>query len=127
MAELPYPSDAELLLLQALWETPDATVQQVHDWMRVAGKTVGYTTVLTQLQRLHKKGLVRRERRGKQHHYRATQDRAATEAALIDRLSETAFAGSPIKLALRALGSDEPTATELAELERWLNEQKRKA
>ena len=124
MADKSLPSDAELLLLQALWEHPKASVQEVHVWMESAGKSVGYTTVLTQLQRMHKKGLVSRERRGKQHQYSAVRDRATTEAALINRLSHTAFSGSPVKLALRALGSDRPSASELDELERWLAEQK---
>ena len=118
------PSDAELLLLQALWESPGATVQQVHEWTETAGKSIGYTTVLTQLQRMLKKGLVERERQGRQHHYRAVSDRATTEAALIERLSDTAFSGSPIRLALRALGGDQPTADELAQLECWIAQQK---
>ena len=120
----PLPSEGELLLLQALWEHPGATVQDVHVWLTANGKEVGYTTVLTQLQRLHKKRLVSRERVGKQHRYQAVTDRAATEAALIDRLSNTAFNGSSVQLALRALGHDQPTTDELDALERWIAAQK---
>ncbi|NJC27868.1 BlaI/MecI/CopY family transcriptional regulator [Neolewinella antarctica] len=124
MADKTLPSDAELLLLQALWENPGGTVQDVHAWGERAGKDVGYTTVLTQLQRMHRKGLVTRKRDGKQHRYDAVRGREETETALVDRLSQTAFAGSPVRLALRALGNDRPTTNELEALERWLIEQK---
>ncbi len=124
MANDNLPSDAELLLLQALWEHPDATVQTVHEWGEAAGKEVGYTTTLTQLQRLFRKGLVSRRKEGKQHFYRAVLDREATEAALIERMSKNAFAGSAVRLALKALGTSKPTQDEMAELERWIEDQK---
>ena len=124
MANDNLPSDAELLLLQALWEHPGATVQTVHEWVEATGKQVGYTTTLTQLQRLHRKGFVSRTKDGKQHCYHAALDRATTEAALVARMSNTAFSGSPVRLALKALGAAEPTHDELAELERWLKDQK---
>lgn len=118
------PSDAELLLLQALWEHPDATVQTVHEWVEAAGKQVGYTTTLKQLQRLLGKGLVSRRKEGKLHLYRAVPDREATEAALIERMTKTAFSGSAVRLALKALGTADPTRDEMAELERWIEDQK---
>lgn len=118
------PSDAELLLLQALWEHPDATVQEVHEWVEAVGKRVGYTTTLTQLQRLHRKGLVSRRKEGKQHLYRAVPDREATEHALVERMSKTTFDGSAVRLALKALGTAEPTQDEIAQLEHWIEDQK---
>ena len=124
MTQPPLPSEAELLLLRALWEHPNATVQHVHEWITAAGKDVSYTTVLTQLQRMHRKGLVTRSRTGKQHQYRAAVDRSATETALVERLSDTVFAGSALRLALKALGTDQPSPEELDELERWIAEQK---
>ena len=124
MPQDPLPSEAELLLLQALWENPDATVQTVHEWIEATGKQVGYTTTLKQLQRMQGKGLVTRRKEGKQHLYRAVPDRATTEAALVERMSNTAFSGSAIRLALKALGSADPTRDELAELERWIEDQK---
>ena len=124
MANDNLPSDAELLLLQALWENPVAPVQTVHEWIEATGKQVGYTTTLTQLQRMHRKGLVTRTKEGKQHLYSAALDRATTEAALVERMSNTAFSGSAVRLALKALGSADPTRDELAELEKWLEDQK---
>ncbi len=124
MAAPPIPSDAELRILQALWEQSGATVHQVHQWLRTHERELSYTTVLTQLQRMHKKGLVKRTRAGLQHHYASVPTRAEVEAELIQRLSEKAFDGSVVKLALKALGTNRPSDQELDELQRWLNDQK---
>ena len=124
MSQPSLPSEAELLLLTALWEEPDASVQRVHERVGAGGKRVTYTTVLTQLQRMLRKGLVSRQRVGKQHRYRAAVERSATETALIERLSDSAFAGSTVRLAMKALGNDRPSPDELADLERWIAEQK---
>jgi len=127
MSDHTLPSDAELRILQALWDHPGSTVQEVHAWGEQAGVDVGYTTVLTQLQRMHKKALVTRERRGRQHHYHAALGRDVTEAALVARLSESAFAGSAVRLALKALGNDRPSAADLEALEQWIKAQKDKS
>lgn len=118
------PSEGEIFLLRALWQKPDATVQEVHEWLTGQGKEVGYTTVLTQLQRMHKKGLVSRSKEGKQHLYRAAYKKADVEAGLIDRVSDAVFGGSAVRLALRALGKDQPSAEELDQLQSWLDQQK---
>lgn len=117
------PSEGELLILQVLWDHPDATVRTVHERLSQY-KEVGYTTVLTQLQRMHKKGLVIRNKLGKQHIYRAASERSTVESTLLSRLKDTVFGGSTVKLALRALGDETPSAAELDELQRWLDQQK---
>ena len=124
MAVNPIPSDAELRILQALWEHPAASVHDVHQWLCTHERELSYTTVLTQLQRMYKKGLVKRTRDGLQHRYSAVPDRAEVEAELIHRLSDKVFDGSAIRLALKALGTDQPTGEELDELQRWLDAQK---
>ncbi|WP_116125602.1 BlaI/MecI/CopY family transcriptional regulator [Lewinella sp. IMCC34183] len=124
MSTLPLPSDAELRILQALWEEPGASVHDVRQWMCTHEREVSYTTVLTQLQRMHKKGLVKRQREGLQHHYRAVGTRAEVEAELIRRLSDKVSDGSAVRLALKALGTDRPSPDELNELQRWLDAQK---
>lgn len=118
------PTDAELLLLQALWEAPDITVHVVHEIVS-RQREVAYTTVLTQLQRMHKKGLVARTKSGKQHLYRAAIERQRVEKSLLDHLSNSVFGGSSVRLALSALGREQPTSDELEELQRWLDQRKK--
>ncbi len=126
MAKSNTPSEAELLLLQVLWEHPDITVHEVHE-RSSAGRELAYTTVLTQLQRMHKKGLVGRSKSGKQHLYRAAIERDSVEDKLLQRLANGIFGGSSVRLALSALGREKPSPEELDDLQRWLDEQKKKS
>lgn len=125
MGNQPTPTEAELLLLQVLWESPDITVHMVHEKVS-RQRDLAYTTVLTQLQRMHKKELVSRTKSGKQHLYRAAVNRETIEDSMLNQLSKNVFGGSVIKLALSALGKDTPTESELEELQKWLDNQKGK-
>lgn len=62
----------------------EASVGDVVDGLRRAqGRELAYTTIMTVMGRLHEKGILVRERRGRQYIYRP----AAAEAELIDQLS----------------------------------------
>jgi predicted transcriptional regulator len=73
---------------------------------------------------MHKKELVIRTKQGKQHLYRAALERKNVESSLLNRLSDSVFGGSPVRLALSALGQEKPNPAELEELQRWLDQQK---
>ncbi|MFT5998296.1 MAG: BlaI family penicillinase repressor [Neolewinella sp.] len=124
MANAPMPSEAQLEILDLLWQQQPATVQDLHDRLGVR-RQVSYNTVLTQLQRMTKAGLVERNTDQRTHTYMATPRREQIERRLFDRLADTAFGGSTINLALRALGNEKPTPAELNELQQWINRQKK--
>ena len=110
------PTDAELAILQVLWQHGSATVREVHDSM---GSGV-YTTTLKMLQNMHAKGLVHRDESQRSHTYRPAVTEARVQSSLVAQLLEKAFAGSSGQLALRALSVKKASATELAELHRLL-------
>lgn len=61
-----------------------ASVADVVDGLQGAtGRDHAYTTIMTVMGRLHEKGVLERERRGRQYIYRPS----APEAELVDRLS----------------------------------------
>ena len=73
----------EAEVLAALWASQDgATPGEVHDSI---GEGLAYTTVMTILSRLWKKGLVERERRGRAYVYRPM----VTEAELVAQRMRT--------------------------------------
>lgn len=118
------PSEAQLEILDLLWQEQPATVQNLH--ARLADRrTVSYNTVLTQLQRMTKAGFVVRNTDQRTHTYTAGVPREHVEKNLFNRLADTAFGGSKINLAIRALGNETPTAAELDELQEWINRQKK--
>ena len=62
----------------------EASVADVVETLRRSqGREHAYTTIMTIMGRLHERGVLRRERRGRQYIYRPT----ASEAELVDRLS----------------------------------------
>lgn len=118
------PSDVELEILQILWEEQPATVRTVHE--KISEKReVGYTTILTFLQRMTKKKMVERFKRGKTHYYRAIPKEAEVQQTLFERLLNTAYKGSAMKMVMHALGKSQVDREELETLQKWLEAKKR--
>ncbi len=73
--------------MRVLWTSGEASVGGVRDALTVGRRRpLAYTTVMTVLVRLHQRGLVTREKRGRAYVYRA----AAAEPALLESLSARA-------------------------------------
>jgi BlaI family transcriptional regulator, penicillinase repressor len=122
---IPRPTEAELELLQILWQKEPATVREIHDALNIE-KSSGYTTVLKLLQIMTTKGLVVRDEANRAHVYRATFTQDAMQSRLLKDLSNRLFAGSAAQLALHALSMDQASDDELAEI-RAILERKRSA
>jgi predicted transcriptional regulator len=114
----PLPTDAELDILQILWESGPRTVREVHEALHE--KQIGYTTVLKQMQLMVEKGLLERNERFRSHVYEARQPRERTQERLIHRLVQTAFSGSAKSLVLGALSAKPVSRGELAEIREFL-------
>ena len=113
--DVPAPTDAELDVLRVLWHRGPSTVREVYDVV-FAGKDVGYTTVLKQMQVMHRKGLLKRSERFRSHVYEASQPQARVQRDLVQSLVRQAFGGSAASLVQSALGGRKVTAAELAEI-----------
>ena len=71
-------------ILREVTARGEASVGDIVEGLRKAqGRDHAYTTIMTVMSRLHERGVLDRERRGRQYIYRAT----APEGELIDRLS----------------------------------------
>ena len=103
------PTEAELTLLNVLWQIGPATVRQIHDTVSTTQKT-GYTTVLKILQIMHAKAFVIRDETNRAHVYAAANSETHTQSSLIKDLISKAFGGSTSKLVMRAI--DESTSAE---------------
>ena len=75
----PFPPllhELEAEIMDEVWSQGESTVRQVLDALNDRSPVRrAYTTVLTVMQRLHKKQLLRRERRGRRHVYLAALSR----------------------------------------------------
>ena len=122
---IPRPTEAELELLQILWQKQPATVRDIYDALNQE-RVSGYTTVLKLLQIMTTKGLVVRDEAARAHVYHAAFTQDAMQSRLLSDLSNRLFAGSAAQLALHALSMEPASENELAEI-RALLERRRSA
>jgi predicted transcriptional regulator len=73
--------DLERAVMESVWEAGPSTARQVAE--RLADRGLAYTTVLTVLGRLERKGLLRRSRQGRAHTYTAKASREDHIAVLM--------------------------------------------
>jgi BlaI family transcriptional regulator, penicillinase repressor len=117
--ELP---DAELDVMTCLWNVPAATARQIRETLRDR-RPLAHASVCTLLGRLEAKGLVVRQRApvGKAFLYRAATRPDRAHRHLVKKLLDGVFHGNGVALVASLLESRPPTETEIAELERLLN------
>ena len=112
-------------ILQILWEAGPETVKTVHE--RLGGDAQnGYTTILKLMQIMFEKGLVTRQKSGKQHLYEAVVSLEDTRHHIVGKMIDTVFRGSAAQLALSALGHGKTTREELDEIKKYLENLERK-
>src|SRR5688572_27101401 len=114
----PKPTEAELQILQVLWQRGPSTVRDV---LGELGSRTAYTTVLKLMQIMTEKGLVVRDERERTHIYRPVQPEAQTQKRLAADLMQRAFGGSARKLIAAALSSRRATPAELEEIRRLID------
>lgn len=108
--QLPKPTEAELGILNFLWEHGSSTVREVHEALyREEG--AGYTTALKLLQIMFAKGLVVRDDSERAHVFRAAVSKERTQKRFLSDIVQRVFDGSSSQLVLQALGS-RPKATQ---------------
>jgi len=111
----PKPTEAELEILQVVWEHGPATVRFVHEQL-VQHRDIGYTTTLKNMQNMVQKGLLARDESAKSHVYSTSIPQEKTQKLLVDRLLETAFGGSAGRLVMQALGHRKTSKEELEQI-----------
>lgn len=87
-------TDAELTILQALWEHGSATIRQLAERIYGAGGSSAYATVQKLLDRLETKGYVVRDRSESIHVFRAAIDREELIGRKLQAVAETLCGGS---------------------------------
>ena len=118
------PTDAELAILQVLWRLGPCTVREVNDELSKE-KEVGYTTTLKLMQIMTEKKLLIRDSSSRTHVFAANVTEDETQRKLVDRLLDTAFGGSAMKLVMQALGNKKSKPEDLRQIREWLSEQEK--
>ena len=120
------PSRLELQVLSVLWERGRATVREVQEALP-DGKTRAYTTVLTVLQVMEKKGLLTHVSEGNTHVYQPTTTRRQTIGPVLKNFVRQVFGGSPVTVMQQLLAEHEVSPEELTRLKQLLAEHEAKS
>ncbi len=116
-------SGRELDVMNALWDLGSATVSEV---LETLPDDLAYTTVLTILQRLKRKGHVRHEDEGQAHRYFPLVQREEAQDNAIKRVTRKLFSDSPELLMTRMVTKGGLTKDQLEDLRDLLDERLKK-
>ena len=119
---IPDVTDAELAVLQELWERGSATIRQLADALYPGGTTAQYATVQKLLERLEAKGHVTRDRRAMAHVFAARTDRDALIGRRLRETAEKLCGGSLTPLLTHLLKVERLSPKERQELRALMDE-----
>jgi BlaI family transcriptional regulator, penicillinase repressor len=114
------PTDRELEALKVLWQHGELAVREIYDHINSGGAKLAYTTVLSLLQVMEQKGLVKHRQSGKAYLYSANVERDNTFRKLAGGFLEKVFDGAVDEYLVHALQSRRPSADELNRLEKMI-------
>ena len=114
-------TDAELRLMDVLWEKGASTVSDVADALP-KNPALAYSTVLTTLRILENKGFLRHTKDGRAFVYHPLVGREQARASAVTHLVRRFFENSPELLMLNLLDGKDIDAAELRRLRKKIEE-----
>jgi predicted transcriptional regulator len=119
-------TDAELSVLQTLWERGTSTTRELTDVLYPGGTSSHFCTVQKLLERLEAKECVRRDRSGWPQRFTALVDRKTLIDRSLRAVAEKLCGGSLTPLLTHLLGTDDFTDSERSQLRSYLQKLTRK-
>jgi predicted transcriptional regulator len=96
----------ELDCMNTLWPMGEATVREIRDQL-APRRARAYTTIMTIMDRLARKGIVERRKTGRKYVYRARLSAEEARAHAVEQVLENFFGGSKERM-LALLGAEWP-------------------
>ena len=115
------PTPGELEVLQIIWKQGPCTVRQVLDELQKT-RPRAYTSVMSLLNVMVNKRLLRRKPQGKAFLYSAAVQEQPTLRRMAGDLVQRVFRGSPGLLVAHALEQTDPSPQELEEMRRLIDD-----
>ncbi len=114
------PSELELQILGVLWRGGPAPVREVLNAMP-DGKKRAYTTVLSAMQVMEKKGLLHRSREGLTDHWRPAVTKSRVLGPFFRNLVANVFGGQPTQVLQHLLQETDLDEADLAAIRQLLD------
>ncbi len=92
-------------VMDEVWDLEQATVADVHQRISRRRK-IAYTTVLTTMRNLEKRGMLSHKQKGKAFLYRPTMEREQYAAGTVEEFVGRVFGGKPEELLCHLLGAE---------------------
>jgi predicted transcriptional regulator len=108
--------------MQVLWEHGPSTVGEVKERLK---DELAYTTVLTILQKLEKKGYVRHEEQGRSHRFMTAISREAAQRSAVRSLAARLFKGSAALLLTQVITDENLSEEDLKRIRRLIDARQR--
>lgn len=115
------PTEAELEILQILWQKGPSSVRQVNDLLNET-REVGYTTTLKIMQIMLEKGLVDRNDEKRTHIYASVPEEQDVQSQLLTRFVDATYRGSASRLVMQLLGNHKASQQELDEIKKLIEQ-----
>jgi BlaI family penicillinase repressor len=116
-------TDREAELMEVLWQRGPSTVAEVRDHL---ADDPAYTTVLTILRTLERKGYVRRSEEGRAHRYSAAVERDVARRSALKALSQKLFDGSTELLLTHLVSHEKLDDAQIRRIKRLLDKRSRR-
>ena len=119
------PTPGELEVLQVIWDRGPCTVRQV---MSVLNQTRrrAYTSIMSLMNIMDEKGLLRREPKGRAFVYKNRATRKNTLSKMVADLLGRAFDGSASEMVAHLLEQTKPSKDELEEIRKTISTYRQK-
>jgi BlaI family penicillinase repressor len=113
----------ELALMKIVWEKGPSTVRNVYEAV-LEDRHIAYTTVMTMMSVLERKGHLRKEAEGRSYRYHPVRTRGQVVGSMVREFVDRVFAGSAEPLLLHLVEDRRLTADELDRLARRIRGKK---
>ena len=114
--------DLQLAVMEVVWRMGKATVAEVHAAL-AAERTIAYTTALTTMRALERRGMLRHEMVGKAFRYEPAVSRDDYTHASVDKLVGDLFGGRREQLLCHLLGDERIGRDDLDRIRRALGKE----
>ncbi len=111
-------------VMEIIWARQEATVAQIAEAIG-KDRSVTYTTVLSAVQKLEKKGWLEHRSEGRAYVYRAARQRTDVGRSTLRQLLESAFSGDPRLLLSSLIDEARLSDAELTELRNLIDERRK--
>ncbi|MEJ2649804.1 MAG: BlaI/MecI/CopY family transcriptional regulator [Sedimentisphaerales bacterium] len=115
------PSDLEMQILSVLWERGDSTVREVLEAMP-DGKKRAYTSILSVMQVMEKKRLLKHSNRGAAHVYKPAVNKKKIIQPFIQKVLNEVFGGKPSAMMQALLTETSIDHDEMAQIKEVIKE-----